>query len=193
MRVHRGSAVVTRRDGDGGGRIGRAVRGWRRTVSALAATLVVVSGVTQLVAVAPATAAAQSTMNVITIASNPSVTLPWAMAVDPATGNVIVANNPGTAGNIVVIAGSTGTYYGIAMTAGGTYAVPGTTGVISVALDASGNILYGSESPQYYTYVVPVTTQSNIYGIATGSANPGNHGAPIFSMDTFELELTYMF
>ncbi len=175
MRVHRGSAVVTRRDGDGGGRIGRAVRGWRRTVSALAATLVVVSGVTQLVAVAPATAAAQSTMNVITIASNPSVTLPWAMAVDPATGNVIVANNPGTAGNIVVIAGSTGTYYGIAMTAGGTYAVPGTTGVISVALDASGNILYGSESPQYYTYVVPVTTQSNIYGIATATAGTSYH------------------
>ncbi len=34
---------------------------------------------------------------------------------------------------------------------------------------------------------------SNIYGIATGSANPGNHGAPIFSMDTVDLELTYMF
>ncbi len=34
---------------------------------------------------------------------------------------------------------------------------------------------------------------SNVYGIATGSANPGNHGSPIFSMDTVDLELTYMF
>ena len=30
-------------------------------------------------------------------------------------------------------------------------------------------------------------------GNMTGSNNVGNHGAPIFSMDTFEVELTYMF
>jgi len=30
-------------------------------------------------------------------------------------------------------------------------------------------------------------------GNVTGSNNVGNHGSPIFSMDTFELELTYMF
>jgi len=30
-------------------------------------------------------------------------------------------------------------------------------------------------------------------GNVTGSNNVGNHGAPIFSMDTFEVELTYMF
>ena len=34
---------------------------------------------------------------------------------------------------------------------------------------------------------------SNLYGGATGSTNLGNHGPAIFSMDTFELELTYMF
>ena len=34
---------------------------------------------------------------------------------------------------------------------------------------------------------------SNVYGIASGSANPGNHGPAIFSMDTVDLELTYMF
>ena len=30
-------------------------------------------------------------------------------------------------------------------------------------------------------------------GNVTGSGDVGNHGAPIFSMDTFEVELTYMF
>ncbi|MCL4461000.1 MAG: porin [Nitrospirae bacterium] len=34
---------------------------------------------------------------------------------------------------------------------------------------------------------------SNTYGLATGSSSGGNHGPAIFSMDTFEVELTYMF
>jgi hypothetical protein len=34
---------------------------------------------------------------------------------------------------------------------------------------------------------------NNYLGLASGSSYAGNHGAPIFSMDTFEIELTYMF
>ncbi len=138
MPEHRGSTVFTRGADAAGGRIGRAVRGWRRTVAAFAATLIAVAGIAQLAAVVPAAAAsslvyASATGGATsgTCSTTATVcTLPYALTQVASAGTVDLT----TSG----VEGAPSTYYSGGFSVGNPVTIQPAPGVVNPILDGGG-------------------------------------------------------
>ena len=144
------------------------------------------AGMAVIAEVGPA-AAAGSSWNIVTVAGTGSngyggdggpasaagFTYPWGVVAVPSTGDIVVSDT--NDGRVRVIAGTTGTRYGVSMAQGNIYSVMSGLGTpAGVAVDSAGDIFVADNTNNRVDEVTVGGAFSTVAG--DGSATPGPDG-----------------